>query len=438
MTVGHAGGRRSRRVPGRDLQRPGEPHRAGVRPGDPHGRNGNRSAEPRLPPEARHVRARPADGLGAPRCDHGSEQRRRDGLPASPACSSPVPRRPRRRAGPHERPGQPGSGGGRRRRRTPRRRPPRSSCPSRPASATATGSRSSRACATACRSSRPAPARSRTATGSSRPKREPGQGRGAAEPAVPQQRERPMSIPRTAIQRPVTMFMLSGVIILLGMLSLFRLPVDLMPDVSYPSLTVRVALSRRRPARNRGAHHAPHRAGDERGRRPRAARVDRAGRLQPDDAELRLGHRPERSGRRRAQPARSRARPAARGSRRAGDVQVRLERHADHGRRRRGASRGSRSRDAPRDGRARPLAAARARAGRGVGQRRGRPAPADSRRALQGEGPRARPAGRPDHRPAPLGEPEHPRRRNRRRRHDVPGPQPGTVREPRSKSASWW
>jgi HAE1 family hydrophobic/amphiphilic exporter-1 len=49
-----------------------------------------------------------------------------------------------------------------------------------------------------------------------------------------------MSIPRTAIQRPVTMFMLSGVIILLGILSLFRLPVDLMPDVSYPSLTVRV------------------------------------------------------------------------------------------------------------------------------------------------------------------------------------------------------
>jgi hydrophobic/amphiphilic exporter-1 (mainly G- bacteria), HAE1 family len=50
-----------------------------------------------------------------------------------------------------------------------------------------------------------------------------------------------MSIPRIAIQRPVTMFMLSGGIILLGMLSLFRLPVDLMPDVSYPSLTVRVA-----------------------------------------------------------------------------------------------------------------------------------------------------------------------------------------------------
>jgi len=49
-----------------------------------------------------------------------------------------------------------------------------------------------------------------------------------------------MSIPRTAIQRPVTMFMLSAVIILLGSISLMRLPVDLMPDVSFPSLTVRV------------------------------------------------------------------------------------------------------------------------------------------------------------------------------------------------------
>ncbi len=49
-----------------------------------------------------------------------------------------------------------------------------------------------------------------------------------------------MSIPRIAIERPVTMFMLSAVIVLLGAISLFRLPVDLMPDVSYPSITVRV------------------------------------------------------------------------------------------------------------------------------------------------------------------------------------------------------
>ena len=49
-----------------------------------------------------------------------------------------------------------------------------------------------------------------------------------------------MSIPRLAIERPVTMFMLSGVIMLIGAVSLARLPVDLMPDVSYPSITVRV------------------------------------------------------------------------------------------------------------------------------------------------------------------------------------------------------
>lgn len=49
-----------------------------------------------------------------------------------------------------------------------------------------------------------------------------------------------MSIPRTAIHRPVTMFMICSVIVLLGAISLFRLPVDLMPDVSFPSITVRV------------------------------------------------------------------------------------------------------------------------------------------------------------------------------------------------------
>jgi HAE1 family hydrophobic/amphiphilic exporter-1 len=49
-----------------------------------------------------------------------------------------------------------------------------------------------------------------------------------------------MSIPRLAIERPVTMFMMSAVIVLLGTISLFRLPVDLMPDVTYPSITVRV------------------------------------------------------------------------------------------------------------------------------------------------------------------------------------------------------
>lgn len=49
-----------------------------------------------------------------------------------------------------------------------------------------------------------------------------------------------MSLPRFAIERPVTMFMISSVIVLLGAVSLVRLPVDLMPDMTFPSLSVRV------------------------------------------------------------------------------------------------------------------------------------------------------------------------------------------------------
>src|SRR3972149_11886691 len=49
-----------------------------------------------------------------------------------------------------------------------------------------------------------------------------------------------MSIPRFAIHRPVMMAMLSGVIILLGAISLTRLPVDLLPDTQQPTMNVRV------------------------------------------------------------------------------------------------------------------------------------------------------------------------------------------------------
>ena len=47
-----------------------------------------------------------------------------------------------------------------------------------------------------------------------------------------------MSIPRLAIQRPVTMFMISAVITLLGVISLSRLPVDLMPEFEQPTLNL--------------------------------------------------------------------------------------------------------------------------------------------------------------------------------------------------------
>src|SRR6185295_17563819 len=49
-----------------------------------------------------------------------------------------------------------------------------------------------------------------------------------------------MSIPRFAIQRPVMMAMISCIIVLLGGISLSRLPVDLLPDISQPTINVRV------------------------------------------------------------------------------------------------------------------------------------------------------------------------------------------------------
>lgn len=49
-----------------------------------------------------------------------------------------------------------------------------------------------------------------------------------------------MSIPRFAIERPVMMSMISAIVILIGAISLNRLPVDLLPDISQPTVNVRV------------------------------------------------------------------------------------------------------------------------------------------------------------------------------------------------------
>ena len=50
-----------------------------------------------------------------------------------------------------------------------------------------------------------------------------------------------MSIPRIAIQRPIMMTMISAIVILLGAISLTRLPVDLLPDIQQPTITVRIS-----------------------------------------------------------------------------------------------------------------------------------------------------------------------------------------------------
>ena len=47
-----------------------------------------------------------------------------------------------------------------------------------------------------------------------------------------------MSVPRTSTQRPVAVWMLFLAIVLLGGISYARLPIDLLPDVSYPRLVI--------------------------------------------------------------------------------------------------------------------------------------------------------------------------------------------------------
>ncbi|HEY3378457.1 MAG TPA: efflux RND transporter permease subunit, partial [Armatimonadota bacterium] len=47
-----------------------------------------------------------------------------------------------------------------------------------------------------------------------------------------------MWLTRLAISRPVTILMLVLVLVILGMQSGFRLPVDLYPDVEFPVLSI--------------------------------------------------------------------------------------------------------------------------------------------------------------------------------------------------------
>ena len=133
-----------------------------------------------------------------------------------------------------------------------------------------------------------------------------------------------MSIPRLAIERPVTMFMMSAVVMLLGGISLFRLPVDLMPDVTYPSITVRVGYGGVGPLEIEELVVRP--LEQSLARSPASSRSTRQRRkARRASAELRVGHRPERGGRRSAHARRPRARPPAGGSGRADHLQVRLD-----------------------------------------------------------------------------------------------------------------
>ena len=48
-----------------------------------------------------------------------------------------------------------------------------------------------------------------------------------------------MDISRFSVHRPIFTIMVTFIVILLGAVSLVRLPIDLMPDITYPGMSVR-------------------------------------------------------------------------------------------------------------------------------------------------------------------------------------------------------
>ena len=56
-----------------------------------------------------------------------------------------------------------------------------------------------------------------------------------------------MNISRHAIHRPIFTIMVTLIVIIIGGVSLMRLPIDLMPDITYPTLTVRTAYENASP-----------------------------------------------------------------------------------------------------------------------------------------------------------------------------------------------
>jgi hypothetical protein len=217
--------------------------------------------------------------------------------------------------------------------------------------------------------------------------------------------------------------MLSFVVVLLGSISLTRLPVDLMPDISFPSLTVRVnypgvgplemeelvtrpieqavsavaGLEQINSTSSEGSSMVRlnfvwgtdlNEAADE-----VRTRVDRVrGRL-PNDADPR----PSSSSTRTPCPSWASASKATTTS-----------------------SRCARSPE-------RPVARGSSARRRGGGHDRRRPAPPDPRRAVEGEDHGAQPVGGPRGADPPHREPEHPARRDRRGRPHVPAAQPRPV-----------
>lgn len=60
-----------------------------------------------------------------------------------------------------------------------------------------------------------------------------------------------MSVTRIAVRRPVATTMAAASAFLFGLLALQDVPLDLLPDLTYPAVTVEVPFPGRRPRRSR-------------------------------------------------------------------------------------------------------------------------------------------------------------------------------------------
>src|SRR4026208_2590401 len=236
-----------------------------------------------------------------------------------------------------------------------------------------------------------------------------------------------MSIPRLAIHRPVTMFMISAVITLLGVISLSRLPVDLMPEFEQPTLNFRTSYAGFGPLEIEELITRPMEQAVS--AVPGIPRVESSS--SEANSQIRLNFEwgsdlSEAADDARTRVDRLRTAPPSRRARPADDLQVRLQPAAGltdwyRGRLRPG--------HAPRGRTERNRSAVRARGRRGRRHRERRRSTRDPRRPLQGKDHGPEPVGEPGRQCPALGEPEHAAWRNLPGRRHVPRPQPGTVPE---------
>ena len=131
-----------------------------------------------------------------------------------------------------------------------------------------------------------------------------------------------MSIPDFAIRRSVTIYIACAIVVLLGVISFERLPIDLMPDIEFPRITVMTRYEGVAPGEMETL--ITRRVEGNARWRSRSGGSDLFfhGRAEPCCGRLRLGDRPGRGVRRAAHSARPASQVIAGGQRPPDHVQV--------------------------------------------------------------------------------------------------------------------